>query len=248
MFSPSPTRGREGPASYRDDAWRIGHAVAEDDAIERLEGAPVDEVHERAAKMGSTAFVPATDGGARLASHPLVGPLLRRGFRYLGIQRQRLGYFGRFTSHCLVHPDGAVWVTVRAERKLRSRTSRYFLVSVFDDGTCVETWATPEPVMKASLRLVIRAGTNDPEVDLDAHLKAVRAHLQEGAGRRILPARTHDDVLRQHTQYMRHALSTEDAQGMVDVKRNELFVLRMWGTLALGLAFAALLLVRAVTR
>jgi hypothetical protein len=147
-----------------------------------------------------------------------------------------------------VHPDGALWVTVRAERKLRARTSRYFFVSVFDDGTCVETWATPDPVMKANPRLVLRAGTNDPEVDLDAHLKAVRAHLQAGSRRRILPARTHDDVLRQHTQYMRHALSREDAQGMVDVKRNELFVLRMWGTLALGLAFAALLLVRAVAR
>lgn len=247
MFSPSTSPGRdEGPRSYRADAWRVGDAVADDDAIETLEATPVDDLHERAAAMGSMAFVKSTDGGARLASHALVGPLLRRGFRYLGIQHQRLGYFGRFRSHCLIHPDGAVWVTVRAERRLTSRASRYFLVSVFDDGTCVETSSSPEPVMKSSARLHVRAGTNEPDADLDAHLGAVRAHAQEGAKRRILPARTHDDIRRQLAVYVRHALSTEGAQGMVDVRRNEILVLRIWGTLVLGLVFGVLLLARAL--
>ena len=40
--------------------------------------------------------------------------------------------------------------------------------------------------------------------------------------------------------------SAEDAQGIVDVRRNEIFVLRMWGTLALGLLFAVLFVARAL--
>jgi hypothetical protein len=74
----------------------------------------------------------------------------------------------------------------------------------------------------------------------------VRDHVQEGAKPRILAARTHEDVVRQHTVMVRHALSAEYAKGMADVKDNELIVVRMGGTLLLGLMFVVLLLARAV--
>ena len=141
----SSTRSEaEALTSYRSEP-QLRDAVAEASAIERLESTPVDARNELAASTGVTTFAPREDG-ASLASNAYVGPLLQKGFRYLGIERQKLGYFGRFSSHCLIHPDGLVWVTIRTEWRLWFGASRYFLTSLFDDGTC------PRRLLRPSLR------------------------------------------------------------------------------------------------
>ncbi len=233
----------EALTSYRSEP-QLRDAVAEASAIERLESTPVDARNELAAKTGVTRFEPREDGGASLASDPYVGPLLQKGFRYLGIERQKLGYFGRFSSHCLVHPDGLVWVTIRTEWRVWFGASRYFLTSLFDDGTCIETCASPEPMIKASARYFVRPGTNDIAADLESHLHAVKEHVRGPTTPRILPAHGYDDLRRQHDVLLRHSLDAERAEAIVDVKKNEMETVRMFGPLAVSIVLGVIWVVR----
>jgi len=240
----SSTRAEaEALTSYRSEP-KLRDAVAEIEALERLEATPADDRNERAATMGQTTFEPSEAGAASRASNPYVGPLLQKGFRYLGIQRQKLGYFGRFSNHCLVHPDGLVWVTVRAEWRLWPGASRYFLVTLFDDGTCLETASSTDPAIKASARYLVRPGTNDMAADLESHLGAVKEHVRRPSSPRILPAHGHDDILRQHTVLLRHSLDPEVAEAIGDVKKNEMETVRMFGPLAVSIVVAVIWVVR----
>lgn len=232
-----------GSVPYREDAWRLRDVLADEEAIAKLERTPVDDLHERAGAAGQVTLSKTKDDGASLSKQRQIGPLLRRGFRYLGIKRERLGYFGRPTSHCLVDPDGAMWVAIRTELVLAPTLSRRFIVTVFDDGTCVETVGS-RSTLKSSSRHVLRVGSDDVEADLDAHCLAVRAHSVEGA-RLILPIRSFEDIWRLEKVFFRYAIDDEVAGAMANVKDIERLNLRMFGTAALSiLAVIAWLLVR----
>lgn len=169
--------------------------------------------------------------------------LCAKGWRWVGTKAERVTLMPGGACDVWIDPDETTYALVR-RRKPILPLSPYYLMTYFDDGTCVETVALPTSPMRSEGNVVIVHGTNHLVADAAAHLDAVeRRALLRGA--RVLPVRALRDVARLSAHYYRHVLSPRVAANTVNAWRSEMVVLCVAGATLVGLAKLVMAIVRA---
>jgi hypothetical protein len=97
--------------------------------------------------------------------------------------------------------------------------SWYYILTYFDDGTCIETVSRYEPLVKSIDRHLVRGGHDDLGLDISMHLDVVRERVESGA--RILPVRDLDMVKRLATYFYGHVASAESAVNVARIRERE---------------------------
>jgi hypothetical protein len=197
---------------YRMSDWSLRAAHAPDDALARLEARPVGAEQRAALAASRFAIDPAA---ARRTGDDLVA----RGFRHLGSKGESAGYRPMNMLDVFIDPDETTYITYRARRSWRG-LSRYYILTYFDDGSCIETTARSSPLLTTSEHHIVRPGHDDDIIlDVTLHLDAVRAHVARGV--RILPVRDLDTVKRLAAYIYGHVVSAEIASGVARTRERE---------------------------
>lgn len=142
------------------------------------------------------------DGGTSGVPPALLETASRIGLRYLGRVREAQRGGRSFESAIYSDPSSRAYISLRTGQRV---TSAFAIVSVFGDAQAIVTFSRTTPAMKSSARLAVRAGSEDLERDLAAHLAAVDAY----PAAMVLPIEDGDDFLRALTIYYRHSISAE---------------------------------------
>jgi hypothetical protein len=145
--------------------------------------------------------------------------LLDAGFRYLGTSMEHPKGGTGDLCDAFIDADDTTYVVVR-----RSRTvlplSRYYIVTTFDDSTCVESVSQKNPTQPTEPRLTMRGGTNDVVRDAKDHLAFVRERVARGA--KVIPLRNLDDIARIKRFYISHVISPQQATMIANVSSTKL--------------------------
>lgn len=220
---------------YRSSAWSLRDAHATEAAMAALEAKSIAK--ENAAALAAARF--AIDPKAtRTAGDPLLG----EGFRYLGTYGESASYFRMSPCDVFVDPDETTHVTYRRTPS-GLRLSRYYVITLFDDGTCLETVARTKPIVGSSGALTVRAGSGDGVIaDVRAHMEEVRRRVI--AGHKVVPRRSLADVLRVSRYFVSHVISPEVASNVAATRHNE----RLIGKTLLSVVVLALFVIGAIVR
>jgi hypothetical protein len=172
----------------------------------QLANEPVAPTHAWIAENLVLSVDPKAEGF--VAPPEIVEEAQRIGLRHVG--RKTEGVIGRdpHIGDVFVEPSGRAFVPVRGRKNdaIGAVGSKYWIMTVFDDATVIETSSLTEPFSKSSEKIRIRAGTGSLERDLAAHLAAVDAR---GPSAVVLPARNHTDVELALRIYFRKSMSPE---------------------------------------
>jgi hypothetical protein len=195
--------------------------LAGDAALERLEGCHVHPDNARALAVFEV------EVNAE-AERTVGGELLEEGFRYVGSSRERVK--GSLTTSdadltdAFLDAGDTTFVVVRRSRSTLP-LSRYYFVTVFDDGSCIETVSQTTPRQRSELRLTVRGGHDDLVRDAREHLAAVRGHA--ASGRKVLPLRSLADVARIKRFYVGHVISPHTASTVASIRTMQLKILAL---------------------
>jgi hypothetical protein len=222
--------GYHRPMAFRDPLEATAQRAAQ------LASEPVAPTHAWIAENVQLSIDPAPDG---FVSPPeIVAAAERCGLRHVG--RKSEGFIGRDAhfGDVFVEPTGRAFVSVRGKRSggvIGTLGSKYWIMTVFDDATVLETSSLVEPIESSSERVRIRAGTGDLARDLAAHLAAVEAR---GPSAAVLPLRDHADVLVAKQIYFRKSISAELAEMMRVAKAGPILRLLVYATVKLERLFS----------
>lgn len=171
------------------------------------------------------------------------GALRAKGWRWVGTKSERVTLMPGGVCDVWIDPDETTYALVRRRATLLP-LSRYYFMTYFDDGTCLETVARATSPLRTEDNMVVVHGTDDLAADAERHLDAVERHaLLRGAG--VLPVRTLRDVARLSAHFFRHVLSPPVAANAANAWKREMVVLCVLGALVVGLAKLVVTLVRA---
>ena len=214
---------------YRSSAWSLRDALAADDALDRLEARPI--AAENRAAIAAARF--AIDARAKRRTGDA---LVARGFRHLGTKRESASYKPASVLDVFVDRDETTYVTIRRRPTLLP-LSKHYVLTYFDDGSCIETVARADPLYRSDGPLTVRAGCGDLIGDVERHLAAVRERARTGA--RIVRVRDLGMVLRLARYFVTHVCSTYVAACIADCRRSE----RQLAGIALALATIAAIVI-----
>lgn len=205
------------PTSCRTSAWSLRDAHAPPETLERLESVPTTP--ENRAAIAAARFATRPDATRRTGDR-----LVADGFRYLGTKGESASYRPLQHLDTFVDPDETTYVLVR-RKPWRTGLSRWYVVTQFDDGTCLETFERVRPVVGSHERLTVRGGCGSLVGDVRAHLREVERRAREGA--KIVPVRSLDDVLRVARYHISHVTEPRVAANIASIRRTErgLFVM-----------------------
>ncbi|CAN5703268.1 hypothetical protein BH09MYX1_BH09MYX1_16590 [soil metagenome] len=201
--------------SYRSSAWTLRDAHAPEGRMAELEARPMRSENEAAAVAARYVTTPASETERKVGSELLE---LERPFRYLGTKGESAGYGGFRLTDIFVDADETTYVSVRRQRSPIG-LSRYYVLTLFDDGSCLETVARKKPIIRSSGPLTMRAGTGDLRADVASHLAVVRERAATGL--KIIPIKQLDDVLRQSRHVVTHVTEPSVASGIAQTRANE---------------------------
>jgi len=214
---------------YRSSAWSLRDALAPDDALDRLEARPI--AAENRAAIAAARF--AIDARAKRRTGDA---LVARGFRHLGTKRESASYKPASLLDVFVDPDETTYVTIRRRPTLLP-LSKHYVLTYFDDGSCVETVERAEPLYGSAGPLTMRGGSGDLVEDVERHLAVVRERARAGA--RIVRVRDLATVLRLARYYVTHVCSAYVAACIADTRRSE----RQLAGIALAVATIAAIII-----
>lgn len=215
---------------YRTSSWSLREALASDDALARLEARPVKPTGQDA--LAALRIVVDSTTPRRTGDE-----LLARGCRHLGAKHESAGFRPKPSLDVFVDADETTYITIRSKPSLMG-LSRYYILTYFDDGTCIETVARHNPLTPSSERHICRGGHDDDVVlDLSEHLEFVREHVRE-RGVRIVPVRDLDTVNRLAKYFYGHVASAEIASNVAAMKQREISIALMALCMLLMIAWA----------
>lgn len=160
------------------------------------------------------------------------------GFRYVGKKREGLTPIGIETD-VWISPDESTYLLGRQAQTLDPGVriiSRYYLLSYFDDGTCIETVGLERTLFESSAELRVRAGHDKLPIDWERHRDAVRLHCKK-EGCCVIRVTDHARVLELTRLYFRHILPASPC-------RSILAMAMFWPTIALFTVATILYLLR----
>ena len=200
----------------RQSVWTLSDALADNQALVKLEARPMRALNARAHAM----FRVALDAAAK---RKVGRELLAAGFRRLGTSFEHTTEWrGLRPYETFVDADHTTYAIVRRHVSLRSLIfglSRYFIVTTLADGTYIETVSRRQPVFASEGRYVVRAGHDDLARDVAEHMAYVRERvMREG---KIIPVRTLADVARLKRLYVGHVISESTADAIIHARDNE---------------------------
>jgi hypothetical protein len=141
--------------------------------------------------MGS-AYRPLGATDERIAAKDVREAAEKLGFRFLGRYDMMgiLPFILRPKRERYVDSLGIVALSARrgtSRGPAEAAMSKYFLVTYFDDGSCVTTWAKSSPPVQSAERMTERGGTGDLDFDYKSHLEAVTAQTSKGKKALLVP-------------------------------------------------------------
>lgn len=199
---------------YRSSAWSLRDALAEG-SLAKLVATPVRE--RNAAALAAARFTIDASATRRVGEELLA--LEAPSFRYLGTKGESASYGPIQPNDVFVDEDATTYVVVRRKRSFIG-LSRYYILTYFADGTCLETVSRPKPILESGTRLIARGGTEDLVDDVKSHLAAVRKRALDG--KTIVPVRTLDDVLALARYFVSHVCDESVAAAVAETRSNEL--------------------------
>lgn len=192
----------------------LREALARPEVFDALEAQPIKYANQKASALVTTTSDP---NAQRMHGEEL----LAMGFRYVGTTRESMPHHAGTDVDTFIDAESTTVVVIRrgpARARLYAKLSRYYILSLLDDGTLVETVSRPDPVNEGP-RLLPRPGTDDLVADVSGH----RSFLLEraDAGARIVPVPAVADVLRLKRYMISHAIGVSNALSIVRVQDNE---------------------------
>lgn len=224
---------------FRQSAWSLSDALTDEQALADLEARPTSKIHARA----RDAFIVERDATPK---RKVGNELLGAGFVYVGTTLERTtDWRGLQPSDTFVDADRTTFATVRRSLSFRTQIlglSRYFLVTLLADGTCIETVGRRKPIVASENQYVVRAGHDDLARDVAEHMTYVRERAMQGD--KIVPVRTLDDVVQIKRLYVSHVIPKSTADTILHLRDNERWMSKGIAYALLALAAIAYLLSR----
>ena len=212
---------------YRDPTWSLSHALADDDVLQTLAKRPMQEENARALASASSKLDTS-------ASRKSGDELVAAGFSYLGT-RTALPSLLPTVVDVFIDRDSSTYVTIRRRRTLMP-LSRFYIMTHFDDGTCLETVARENPIVPSGGGLTERGGHDDLARDVADHFDAVRERVGKGA--RILPVRDLQGVDALSRFFISHVITRELANTIANRRRTQINIVIMFVAIFVMLIYA----------
>jgi hypothetical protein len=177
-------------------------SLASDAVLSELEARPMHATNAATLALFEVACDPS-------ASRKRGAALLDAGYRYLGTTTEGTTARAGKPYDTFIDADDTTYVIVRRHFS-PLLLSRYFFITILDDGTCIETFsAEPTVAGEHGKALVARSGHADLLRDAAEHMAHVRKRVERD--RKVIPVRTLDDIKRIKRLYISHVSSAETA-------------------------------------